>query len=105
MGTITQALRTAQSGLLVNQRVMDTIAQNVTNVNTEGYSRKIVSLENQSLNGTGSGVKVADIIRRVDEGLLKSVRLETAELNTLSVQDNYFARRATTPRLRTCSTS
>ena len=92
MGTITQALRTAQSGLLVNQRVMDTIAQNVTNVNTEGYSRKIVTLENQALNGTGAGVKISDIIRRVDEGLLKSVRLETAELNTFAVQEDYFSR-------------
>ncbi len=40
MGSITQALRTAQSGLLVNQRVMDTIAQNVTNVNTEGIRER-----------------------------------------------------------------
>lgn len=92
MGTITQALRTAQSGLLVNQRVMDTIAQNVSNVNTEGYSRKIVSLENQSLNGTGSGVILSDITRRIDEGLLKSLRLETSELHKFLAQEDYFAR-------------
>ena len=92
MGTITQALRTAQSGLLVNQRVMDTIAQNVSNVNTEGYSRKIVSLENQSLNGTGSGVILSEITRRIDEGLLKSLRLETSELQKYMAQEDYFAR-------------
>jgi flagellar hook-associated protein 1 FlgK len=92
MGSITQALRTAQSGLLVNQRVMDTIAQNVTNVNTEGYSRKIVRLENQALAGTGAGVKISSITRQVDEGLLRSVRLETSELNQMSVQQDYWAR-------------
>lgn len=92
MGTITQALRTAQSGLLVNQRIMDTIAQNVTNVNTEGYSRKIVSLENQALAGTGAGVSISSISRQVDEGLLRSVRLETSELNQMSVQQDYWSR-------------
>ncbi len=92
MGTITQALRTAQSGLLVNQRVMDTIAQNVSNVNTEGYSRKIVSLENQAIGGTGAGVTISEVSRRVDEGLLRSVRLETSELNKLSVQEDYWSR-------------
>ena len=92
MGTITQALRTAQSGLLVNQRVMDTIAQNVSNVNTEGYSRKIVTLENQALNGNGAGVQISEIIRRVDEGLFRSVRLETSELNEYTSQEDYWAR-------------
>lgn len=92
MGSITQALRTAQSGLLVNQRIMDTIAQNVTNVNTEGYSRKIVTLENQALAGTGAGVNISSISRRIDEGLLRSVRLETSELNQMSIQQDYWSR-------------
>lgn len=92
MGTITQALRTAQSGLLVNQRVMETIAQNVSNVNTENYSRKIVQLQNQSLNGTGAGVIISGITRRVDEGLLKSLRLETSELYKYQAQEDYYAR-------------
>lgn len=92
MGTITQALRTATSGLLVNQRVMDTIAQNVSNVNTAGYSRKIVTLENQALNGNGAGVKISEITRHVDEGLFKSLRLETSELSALTVQSDYWAR-------------
>jgi len=92
MGTITQALKTAQSGLLVNQRVMETIAQNVSNVNTEGYSRKIVRLENQALNGTGAGVNISEIKRSVDEGLLKSVRLQTSSLNSLTAQTDYWSR-------------
>lgn len=92
MGSITQALRTAQSGLLVNQRIMDTIAQNVSNVNTEGYSRKIVRLENQALAGTGAGVNISSITRQVDEGLLRSVRLETSELNQMSIQQDYWSR-------------
>ena len=45
MSSLTNALRTAQSGLLVNQSAMNAIANNVSNVNTEGYSRKVVHLE------------------------------------------------------------
>ena len=40
---LTQALRTARSGLLVNQQTLDVVANNIANVNSEGYSRKIVS--------------------------------------------------------------
>ena len=89
---LSQALRTANSGLLVNQRVIDTIAQNVANANTEGYSRKNVILENRSVDGVALGVQISEITRNIDEGLLKSFRLETSELNELTIQNDYFAR-------------
>ncbi len=92
MASITQALRTAQSGLLVNQQTLNVVANNIANVNTEGYSRKIVNTESQVIVGIGAGVRVSDISRRVDEGLLKSIRIELGELHALIVQDNFFAR-------------
>lgn len=92
MGGLTQALRTAQSGLLVNQQTLNVVANNIANVNTEGYSRKIVNTETRVIGGVGAGVQIAEITRRVDEGLLKSIRLELAELNKFTVQDDFFAR-------------
>ena len=92
MGGLTQALRTARSGLLVNQQTLDVVANNIANVNSEGYSRKIVNTETRVLNGVASGVQISEIIRRVDEGLLKNVRIELAELNKFTVQDDFFAR-------------
>ena len=92
MGGLTQALRTARSGLLVNQQMLDVVANNIANVNSEGYSRKIVNTETRVLNGVPSGIQIADIIRRVDEGLLKNIRTELAELNKFTVQDDFFAR-------------
>ncbi len=92
MGTITLALRTAQSGLLSNQQALDITSRNISNVNTEGYSRKSVVFENSALVGAGSGVKISAIQRKIDEGLLKSVRLETSELNGLTVQGTYWDR-------------
>ena len=89
---LTQALRTARSGLLVNQQPLDVVANNIANVNSEGYSRKIVNTETRVLNGVPSGIQIAEITRRVDEGLLKNIRIELAELNKFTVQDDFFAR-------------
>ncbi len=92
MGTITQALRTAQSGLLVNQQALDITSRNISNVNTEGYSRKGIAFENSAISGAGAGVKISQVQRKVDEGLLRSLRLESSELNELTSQTTYWNR-------------
>ena len=91
-GTITLALRTAQSGLLANQQALDAVANNVSNVNTPNYSRKIVNMEQRVLAGSGAGVQVSDVTRSVDEGLIKSVRLELSSFHALNVQRDYYDR-------------
>lgn len=92
MSGITQALRTAQSGLRTNQAALDVTANNIANVNSPGYSRKIVRQEQRVVEGAGAGVQIADIVRQVDEGLLKSLRLELSSLHTLDVQETYYDR-------------
>ena len=92
MGTITQALRTAQSGLLATQQALDITSRNISNVNTVGYSRKIVTFENSALVGAGSGVNISEIMRNVYQGLLKSFRLENSELNTMTSQNTFWDR-------------
>ena len=57
-GDLTQALRTAHSGLFTSQQALDTVSRNVANVNTPGYSRKIVNLEQRTVAGVGAGVVV-----------------------------------------------
>ena len=89
---LTLALRTAHSGLLANQSALNTVARNVANVNTPGYSRKVVNLENQVLAGDGVGVRVGELSRRIDEGLVKSLRIETGTLGALSTKSDYHAR-------------
>jgi len=92
MGNLTQALRTAQSGLLVNQRALFSVANNISNVNTDGYSKKILNIQQRVVNGVGQGVEIANIRRRVDENLLKSIRIENGELNAATSQKNFYAR-------------
>ncbi len=73
MTGITQALRNAQSGLLANQQSLSNVANNISNVNTIGYSKKIVNFENVAVAGTPAGVKISEITRQIDEGLLKTI--------------------------------
>ncbi len=92
MGDITTALRTAQSGLLTNQQALNTVSNNVANVNTEGYSRKIVNFKSVNVGGVGAGVQISEINRRIDEGLLKSLRLETSEYHEMTAKESYYTR-------------
>lgn len=89
---LTLGLNTALSGLLTNQRALDTVAQNVTNVNTKGYVRKVMNQESRVLNGFGAGVQVGSVTRQINEGLLKDIRKQTAELGKLQVESSYYPR-------------
>jgi len=91
-GDITLALRTAQSGLLTNQTALNAIANNVANVNSVGYSRKIINLEQRVVSGAGAGVQISEIARRIDEGLLKSLRLQLSDFNAIDIQTTFFER-------------
>lgn len=91
-GNITLALHTAKDGLLAMQSALGTVAQNVANANTEGYSRKIVQLETRVVDGVGSGVQISDVQRSVDEGLLRDVREENADLHQFEIKENYYTR-------------
>ncbi len=91
-GTISLALKTAQSGLMATQTALSTVSQNITNVNTPGYSRKTLHLEERVLAGVGAGVQVAGVERAVDAGLLKDIVRETSDLHTLAIKTDYFQR-------------
>jgi flagellar hook-associated protein 1 FlgK len=91
-GSITGALRTAQSGLRSNQEALNTVANNIANVNTEGYSRKEVKMEARVVSGVGVGVQLAEVRRIIDEGLLKNLRSEIGTYEKLASQTPFFER-------------
>lgn len=91
-GSITGALRTAQSGLLTNQQALDSVANNIANVNTEGYSRKDVKTESRVVSGAGAGVQLGSVKRVIDEGLLKNLRTEIATFEKFAAQSPYYDR-------------
>ncbi|OHC76568.1 MAG: flagellar hook-associated protein FlgK [Rhodospirillales bacterium RIFCSPLOWO2_12_FULL_58_28] len=92
MSALTLSLLTAQSGLTVNQAAMDATAENIANANAADYTRKAVTMEQRVVAGVGAGVQLGELKRQIDEGLLKSMRLEMADLSKLDVQTDFYER-------------
>lgn len=91
------------SGLLAYQRALTTTSHNISNVNTEGYSRQRTGLGTQipefiGVGYAGTGVRVTDISRNFDNFLVTQLREQTANyerynnFNALASQiDNMLA--------------
>jgi flagellar hook-associated protein 1 FlgK len=96
-----QGLQTALSGLMADQQAIDTTGQNITNANTEGYSREVAVLQtNEPLriaalsptNGEGgqlgTGVSVATYIRIRNTYLDAQYRAQNTGLGAATTQAN-----------------
>ena len=90
--SLTQALNTAISGLNTAQARIAITSSNISNVNTEGYSKKIAGQETLTLDGTGAGSQIADIYRNVNEGLLREVRGELGKAGREEARYEFFQR-------------
>ena len=72
--SIGQAINAALSGMRATQTQTAILSRNVANAQTPGYVRKNVDLSSFVVAGTGVGVRVDGIARRVDEFLIRDVR-------------------------------
>ncbi len=94
----TKIFNTAVSSINAQQGVLAGISNNIANANTPGYSRRAVLLTNQtSGEGTtglniGSGVKISDLIRFVDEFTNKTFREAEQTRSFASSKDDLLAR-------------
>jgi flagellar hook-associated protein 1 FlgK len=86
------ALYNAISGLQANTRGLDVTAQNVANVNTEGYSRKTVELHSVFIQGQGGGVEVANVTREVNDFMIAQLRDAVTNLGDVEVREEYYSR-------------
>ncbi len=76
-------LATSLSGLMAAQRSLETVQHNISNVNTEGYSRQRVELATQAARFTGDGyigqgVSVTNITRSYDQFISKQLNSSLA---------------------------
>lgn len=90
--SITSAMQSAISGLQYTQTALRVISNNITNANTEGYTRKIAVAESRNIPGepVGVGVDLAAISRRVDEFLVRDFRIQQSGAGAAAVKDQYF---------------
>lgn len=86
------ALMTAVSGLQTAQAQLQITSSNIANVNTPGYTRKTATPETAVYDGQSAGVRLSEIRRTVDEGLLQQLRDHIARLTGQSVQASFLER-------------
>ena len=85
------ALSNALSGLQANQAALSVISSNVSNANTEGYTRKIIQQTSIVLNGQGAGVNIDSVVRRVDDRLQLELRDTISSQRQLAVLERFYA--------------
>tara|TARA_R110002110_G_scaffold192614_23_gene400886 strand:+ start:1378 stop:3174 length:1797 start_codon:yes stop_codon:yes gene_type:complete len=90
--SLTSALSTAVSGLQAAQQNLQLISSNISNANTEGYTRKTATQQNRTVAGIGQGVTVSNYSRQVDQNLLRQINGETATLQRQNTLDTYYNR-------------
>jgi flagellar hook-associated protein 1 len=92
---IFSVLNTAKLGLLSQQLAIEVTGQNISNVQTEGYSRQEVNFEAVNprrfgLGQIGNGVRVAGIERSHDEYLYSQILREGDTLGNFRVRKDVF---------------
>ncbi|MBU0800432.1 MAG: flagellar hook-associated protein FlgK, partial [Alphaproteobacteria bacterium] len=85
-------LDSALSGLRVAQQQLDVIANNVANVSTPGYSRKILPQATVASDGVTYGVRGMPIMRNVDLNLSRDLWTQVSATEFYNVQANYLDR-------------
>lgn len=86
------SLNNALSGLKANQQAISVLSHNISNANTEGYSRQVLEQSALYVNGIGSGVRVDDIVRKVDKYLQRAVQTQGSAVGRTNVVNEYFER-------------
>lgn len=86
------ALNTANKGLMASQTALHTTGHNISNANTEGFSRQRVELKADlaynyaGVGQLGTGVKMDSIVRMVDNYVNKQIRQENGTLQEFTAK-------------------
>lgn len=83
-------LDSALSGLRIAQQQLNVISNNVANVSTPGYSRKILPQETSVLLGQTAGVKGSPVIRNVDLNLERDLWTQVSSTQFYTVEASYL---------------
>ncbi len=84
------AFNAATSSLLTVQTQMSVTAQNISNADTKGYSRKVANLSATSSAGYGTGVTVNSISSTADASLIKSAMAAASALGAATQVASYM---------------
>ncbi len=88
--SFTLIFNNATSGLQAAQAGLGATSQNIANVNTEGYSRKITNLETVLIDGEAVGVQVSSITRVADIFLIRELRAQISQFAAADTVGRFF---------------
>ncbi|CCZ22390.1 putative uncharacterized protein [Acetobacter sp. CAG:977] len=89
--SLSLAMNSALNGIKTSQNAIDLTSSNISNVNTEGYTRKVYKQSTLVLyDGRSSGAISALSTRQIDENMLKSLRTEAGILQYSTVKSYYL---------------
>ena len=86
------SLDAALTGLRVSQQQISVISNNVANVGTPGYTRKILPQSSQAIQGVTVGVLAETIIRNVDLNLERDLWTQVSAVGEVGIQQTYLNR-------------
>ena len=90
--SISVALSAALTGLAANNRMAQTVANNVANATTEGYGAREVITGSIIAGGDGMGTRVVAINRRADPILTGNRRIADADLGSVQPGADFYSR-------------
>ena len=88
--SISIALQTALSGLTATQTALRTTADNISNANTEGFTRKTVDLQSRRILDQGAGVQASAINRIADEFVISQIRNQLSQVGEQNVLNRFL---------------
>ncbi|HCM83562.1 MAG TPA: flagellar hook-associated protein FlgK [Alphaproteobacteria bacterium] len=86
------ALSTAIQGLNVAQRQLETIALNVANASTPGYTRKSLLQSTTAIDGVGVGVQTGQLQRTLNKSLQADLWRQGSRAASADVGESYLTR-------------
>lgn len=87
---LSQSISNTLSGLRATQAGIDVVSRNVSNAETEGYTKKTQTLGSKVSGGRGTGVSIGPVTRQVDSFLQTNLRTEYSDYKNLSVQTEFL---------------
>jgi flagellar hook-associated protein 1 FlgK len=84
------SLYNARSGIKVTQQAMSTVSQNIANVNSENYNRRISNIDPQVVNGQTQGAYIASVTRNIDPYINEALRVQSTDLAKSQTMDTYY---------------
>lgn len=90
--SISALINNSLTGLFTSQAALRTISDNVANVNTEGYARKVVRLDPRLTGAQGTGVEISGIERIVDKFLVRSIYETKGDVARYDLENKFHSR-------------